>query len=133
MRVSYVAVFVLAWIGGWSGTEPLQLTIGISAQADPVYYTRKRVNGVWITGKFPRKRPTEKIGQVASAVPTDVGVTSSIPVTAQTVPSMIGLALPYSAASPSQSAEYPHYSDDPRREGLRLGLEQLARRIADAN
>ena len=131
MRLRYALAFAVAWLIGWSAPNPTQPGMGLSAQADPYYYTRKRVNGIWITGKFRRESSTKKAVQVASADPTDVTVTDAISATVPVLPSMVGLAFP-SSVSLSQIAELPHDPDDPHREELRSGLEQLARRLAKA-
>lgn len=131
MRLRYALAFAVAWLIGWSAPNPTQRGMGLSAQADPDYYTRKRVNGVWITGKFRRESSTRKAIKVASTDPTDVTVTNAIPANVPVLPSMVGLAFP-SSVSLSQITELPHDSDDPRREELRSGLEQLARRRAQA-
>jgi hypothetical protein len=129
MRLHYALAFAVSWMIGWVAPNPTQPRMGLSAQADPDYYTRKRVNGVWITGKFPRTNSTKKAAQVASADPADVAVTNSIPAPVPVLPSMVGLAFP-SSVSLSQTAEFRHDSGEAHREGLRSGLEQLARRIA---
>jgi hypothetical protein len=131
MRLRYALAFALAWLIGWSAPNPTQPGMGLSARADPDYYTRKRVNGVWITGKFRRESSTKKAIQVASADRTDITVTNAIPAAVPVLPSMVGLAFP-SSVSLSQITELPHESDDPHREELRSGLEQLARRLAQA-
>ena len=131
MRLGCTSVFAVAWMIGWLAPNPTQPGMGLSAQADPNYYTRKRVNGVWITGKFRRESSTRKAIQVASADPTDVTVTNAIPATVRVLPSMVGLAFP-SSVSLTHITELPDASDDPRREELRSGLEQLARRLAQA-
>ncbi|MBL0407950.1 hypothetical protein JKG68_29050 [Microvirga aerilata] len=128
MRLHFALAFAVAWLIGWFAPNPTQPGMGLSAQADPDYYTRKRVNGVWITGKFPRANSTKRAAQVASADPTDVTVTNSIPTPVPVLPSMVGLAFP-SYVSSSQTAEFPHDSGEAHREALRSGLEQLARRI----
>jgi hypothetical protein len=129
MRLHYALAFAVAWFIGWFAPNPAQPGTGTSAQADPDYYTRKRVNGVWITGKFPRTSSTKKAAQVASADPTDVTVTNSIPTPVPVLPSMVGLAFPSSVSS-IQTAEFPHDFGEAYSEALRSGLEQLARRIA---
>lgn len=131
MRFGYTTIFAVAWMIGWLAPNPTQPGMGLSAQADPNYYTRKRVNGVWITGKFYRTGPIKKAVQVASANPMDVTVTNSVPTTLPVLPSMVGLTFP-SSVSLSQTTEFPHDSDDAHREALRPGLEQLARRLAQA-
>jgi hypothetical protein len=131
MRLRYALAFAVTWLIGWSAPNPTQPLMGLSAQADPDYYTRKRVNGVWITWKFRRESSTKKVVQVASTDPVDVTVTDAISATVPVLPSMVGLAFP-SSVSLSQTTELPHDSDDPHREQLRFGLEQLARRLAQA-
>ncbi len=131
MRIGYTTIFVVAWMIGWLAPNPTQPGMGLSAQANPDYYTRKRVNGVWITGKFRRASFTKKAVQVASADTMDVTATNSVPVTPSVLPSMVGLAFPSSGAL-SQMTGFPHDFDDAHREALRPGLEQLARRLAQA-
>jgi hypothetical protein len=102
---------------GWLAPDPTQPGMGLSAQADPDYYTRKKVNGVWITGKFRRTSLIKKAVQVASASSMDVTATNSVPATLPVLPSMVGLVFP-SSMSLGQTTEFPHDSDDARREAL---------------
>ena len=131
MRIGCTTIFAVAWMIGWLAPNSAQPGMGLSAQADPDYYTRKRVNGVWITGKFRRTSSTKKAVQVASADTMDVTATNSVPVTLPVLPSMVGLAFP-SSVSLSQITGFTHDFDDAHREALRPGLEQLARRLAQA-
>ena len=131
MRFGYTTIFAVAWMIGWLAPNPAQPGMGLSAQADPDYYTRKRVNGVWITGKFRRTSSITKAIQVASADPVDVTVTNSVPATLPVLPSMVGVAFP-SSMSLSPTTEFPHEFAGAYREALRPGLEQLARRLAQA-
>ena len=131
MRIGYTTIFAVAWMIGWLAPNPTQPGMGLSAQANPDYYTRKKVNGVWVTGKFRRTSSIKKSIQVASTDPVDVTVTNSIPATLPVLPSMVGLAFP-SSVSLSQTTEFPHEFDDAYREALRPGMEQLARRLAQA-
>ena len=131
MRIGCTTIFAVAWMIGWLAPNPVQPGMGLSAQADPDYYTRKRVNGVWITGKFRRTSSIKKAVQVASADPIDVTVTKLIPATLPGLPSMVGLAFP-SSVSLSQTTEFQHEFDDAYREALRPSMEQLARRLAQA-
>ncbi len=131
MRFGYTTIFAVAWMIGWLAPNPTQPGMGLSAQADPDYYTRKKVNGVWITGKFRRTSLIKKAVQVASASSMDVTATNSVPATLPVLPSMVGLAFP-SSVSLSQTTEFPHEFDDAYREALRPGMEQLARRLAQA-
>ena len=131
MRIGYTTIFAVAWMIGWLAPNPTQPGMGLSAQANPDYYTRKKVNGVWVTGKFRRTSSIKEAVQVASADPVNVTVTNSISVTLPVLPSMVGLAFP-SSVSLSQTTEFPHEFDDAYREALRPGMEQLARRLAQA-
>ncbi len=131
MRIGCTTIFAVASMIGWLAPNSAQPGIGLSAQADHDYYTRKRVNGVWITGKFRRTSSIKKAVQVASADTMDVTATNSIPVTLPVLPSMVGLAFP-SSGSLSQLTGFPHDFDDAYREALRPGREQLARRLAQA-
>ena len=131
MRFGYTTIFAVAWMIGWLAPNPAQPGMGLSAQADPDYYTRKKVNGVWITGKFRRTSSTKKAVQGASADTMDLTATNSVPVTLPVLPRMVGLAFP-SSVSLGQTTEFPRDSHDAYREALRPGLEQLARRLAQA-
>jgi hypothetical protein len=55
------AIFVAAGCAALFAYSAVDLGfIGLSpAEAKP-YYTKKRVNGVWITGRFPKRQATEK-------------------------------------------------------------------------
>ncbi|MET0746462.1 MAG: hypothetical protein ABWY78_24060 [Microvirga sp.] len=96
---------------GWIAPQPGRPDLGLSAKADPDFYTRKRVNGEWITGWFPRTKITPR---AAAAKPVVVATTGSVPV--PVAPTMV--AFPY---VPPESS---------RREEMRSGMEALARRIA---
>jgi hypothetical protein len=119
MRLRYATLFAAVLSLGWLAPQPGRPDLGLSAKADPDFYTRKRVNGEWITGWFPRAKSAPKAAAakpviVATAKPVMVAATGSVAV--PVAPTMV--AFPY---VPPESS---------RREEMRSGMEDLARRIA---
>jgi len=127
MRLRYATLFAAMLSLGWLAPQPGRPDLGLSAKADPDFYTRKRVNGEWITGWFPRTKSapkaaaakpvmvaTAKPDLVEAAKPVMVATTGSV--TVPVAPTMV--AFPY---VPPESS---------RREEMRFGMEDLARRIA---
>lgn len=113
MRLRYATLFAVVLSLGWIAPQPGRPDLGLSAKADPNFYTRKRVNGEWINGWFPRAKPAPK---TAAARPVMVATTGSVSV--PVAPTMV--AFPF---VPPESS---------RREEMRSGMEDLARRIASA-
>ncbi len=68
MRLRYATLFAAVLSLGWLAPQPGRPDLGLSAKADPDFYTRKRVNGEWITGWFPRTKSAPK---AAAAKPVD--------------------------------------------------------------
>jgi len=113
MRLSYAALFAAALSLGWIAPQPGQPNLGLSAKADPDFYTRKRVNGEWINGWFPRTKSAPK---AAAVKPVMVATTGSV--TVPVAPTMV--AFPFVPP------------ENTRREEMRSGMEDLARRIASS-
>ena len=89
--------------GGFSGTAGLELA-GVGPAVAKEFYTRKRVNGRWITGRFPKRSAGARNQGAADARPSSrEGVRS----TASTMPADRAGTLPVSdAAAGPKSA--PH-------------------------
>ena len=119
MRLRYATLFAAMLSLGWLAPQPGRPDLGLSAKADPDFYTRKRVNGEWITGWFPRTRSAPK-----AAVAKPVVVETAKPVMVATTGSVSVPVAPTMVAFPFVPPE------SSRREEMRSGMEDLARRIA---
>jgi hypothetical protein len=117
-KICIQAAFVAAILGAGPG-DPFPALVGIGSAEAKDYYTRKRVNGRWVTGRFP-KRSTE-----AAKAPADTprtGMAESAP-----APLPAAAALPQEAPAPAGA---PSLQDETRLLPLQRALEQRARSMA---
>jgi hypothetical protein len=114
------AVLVTAIVsGGW--VLPLPAPLGIAPAAAKEYYTRKRVNGRWVTGRFP-KRGAETARSTSARARTAAVQADDVPVPPPAV-------RPLQAAAPAAAALVPGepQAGEQHLVPLKQALEQRAR------
>jgi pyruvate/2-oxoglutarate dehydrogenase complex dihydrolipoamide acyltransferase (E2) component len=115
------AALIVAFLGG--GVPAAYLFVGTADAKE--YYTRKRVNGRWITGRFP-KRSAEKPKIATSQAPTEAAEEAPSPAPAKPAPATAAPA----PASPLPPTVVTAQSQDSRLAPLQKALEQRARSMA---
>jgi hypothetical protein len=115
----FVAALILAILGiPEIGPGFLGVT---SAEADGQFYTRKRINGRWVTGKWPRGSDQRK---GASSLTTR---SAAQVVTREAIVQKAAAVIPAPAAMPPKQAETP-----PSHDLLQKSVEARAKQMAAA-
>jgi hypothetical protein len=100
------------------------------------FYTRKRVNGVWIKGHFWKKKPSKVVAAEQGSSPTAPKTVAAVPVEVAYLGSVEDLSPAYQRASEARQQAIAFdpplpLSDVSRLIPLRRALEAKARAMAD--
>lgn len=100
------AVFVIVVAGGcFASMAPEFGVIGVGVAEAKSYYTRKRINGVWVKGKFP-KRGVLTASRAATANAERLSKTAALPATTGSLSAASEFVMvPAPAALPSAAAQ----------------------------
>ena len=98
------AVFVVVVAGGcFASVAPEFGVIGVGVAEAKSYYTRKRVNGVWVKGKFPKRGAPNK-SHAATSKAGGHSKTAALPVTTGSLSAASEFVTVPAAAAPSPAA-----------------------------
>jgi hypothetical protein len=127
-------VFSAVTLGSWVGTGPGLL--GVTPAEAKAFYTRKRVNGHWITGRFPKRHATAtrpaREGRARPAAAPVVTLTAALPVPAPLANSTAPDAKREPTAAPPVAAPATPIApptEEQRLNGLREALQARASRL----
>jgi hypothetical protein len=113
----------------------LFVVCAVTLDSDPAqagqFYTRKRVNGVWMTGKFKRRGGAPEGIVKAKRIPTTIA-TSSPPETAAAPEAKVVNSPQNPEVSPEKSPEPGRAQADDYMIRLQRGLEARARAMTNA-